>query len=82
MSILNFKDLRNNSKYEFTDISTEEFRIYEFLDYKVKIEEPIALAVSSSGHRILDAGGISHYIPNGWKHLYWEAKYLQPHFVK
>ena len=75
-------ELINKSNYTFDDISSEKYRSYDFVDKVVTIEEPIALAVSKSGHRILDASGKSHYIPYGWKHLYWEVKEGQPHFVK
>ena len=76
---------------DFTDISTEEWRVYEFAierlpdgrcreAHEVRIEKPAYLHVSQSGgHRILDQQGFSHYIPCGWKHLYWKAN---PHFVR
>ncbi len=75
--------LRNGTSYEFTDISSEEYRIYEFPDgTEIVLKEPLYLNVSASGgHRILDACGISHYIPCGWKHLSWQAKESFPHFV-
>ncbi len=41
---------------------------------KVTIHNPQCLIVSDNGHRIQDACGISHYIPYGWIHLYWENK--------
>ena len=74
----------------FTDISTEQWRTYIFPeehlpDGRIKpetwvtINTPAYLNVSpSGGHRILDRAGVSHYIPCGWKHLYWLA---EPHFV-
>lgn len=48
----------------------------------VMIFEPLYLSVSPGGHRILDAKGISHFIPKGWIHLKWKAKEGKPHFVK
>jgi hypothetical protein len=77
-------ELINTSENSFTDISSEKYRVYDFGQYKlVRIDSPLQLSVSSSGgHRILDAQGISHYIPSGWIHLRWEAKANQPHFVK
>jgi hypothetical protein len=82
--MLEFKDLRNETDLVFIDISSEQYRIYEFLpDFDdVVINSPIALNVGANGHRILDAQGVSHYVANGWKHLYWEVKENQPHFVK
>lgn len=67
----------------FNDISSEEFRVYEFPNGEtVRIEAPAVLAVSASGgHRVLDGAGISHYVPTGWHHLYWKAKDGNPAFV-
>lgn len=63
-------------KLTFKDITDEEFRVYDWLDGKIlTISKPKALNVSASGgHRVLDSEGISHYIPSGWKHLYWKVK--------
>lgn len=75
--------LINKSDYKFIDISSEEWRRYIFDNNKVVvIAEPIYLSVSDSGHRILEKGGISHFIPKGWIQLSWKAKQDQPHFVK
>lgn len=73
----------NQSNYEFTDISSEEQRAYNFgTKGFVKINRPARLAVSESGHRIFTEDGQSHYIPSGWIQLTWTAKKGQPHFVK
>jgi len=76
--------LRNATEYEFTDISSEVCREYEFPGgHVVLIESPLFLSVApSGGHRVLDAAGMSHYVPTGWLHLSWVAKDGQPHFVK
>lgn len=82
--MLEFKDLRNESGLEFTDISSEEYRVY-LKDGKVfeRIDNPIALNVSpSGGHRVLDAQGRSYYIKPEWNKLHWKAKEGAPHFVK
>ncbi len=72
----------NKSKHTFTDISSEAWREYVFENGKVYIERPTHLSVSSSGgHRILDALGISHYIPTGWLHLRWQAFGGEANFV-
>lgn len=74
--------LRNQSGLDFIDISSEEWREYEFLNgTKVRISAPLQLHVSDNGHRILDAEGTSHYVPMGWIHLSWHAKPNEPHFV-
>jgi len=74
-------ELINKSNYDFTDISSEQYRSYEFIDKVIIIKKPAFLAVSKSGHRILDEEGVSHYIPYGWKHLSWKVKEGEPHFV-
>lgn len=75
--------IKNESDYDFEDISTEEYRVYDFGDDgEITIENPEYLAVSNSGHRILDGDETSHYVPYGWKHLYWKAGKDDAHFVK
>lgn len=76
-------ELRNNSDLEFSDISSEKWRQYDWGHTTILIESPLSLNVSESGgHRVLAADGVSHYIPSGWIHLSWEAKDGAPHFVK
>lgn len=77
---------------EWTDISSEDWRAYEFGEELlpdertrageiILIELPQWLNVSpSGGHRIVDSFDVSHYIPCGWKHLRWKAR--DYHFVK
>lgn len=74
----------NNSGLIFSDISSEAYRQYRFADDSiVYIDDPLKLNVSDSGgHRIFDAGGVSHYIPSGWIHLSWRARDGHPNFVK
>jgi len=71
--------LENNTNLEFIDISSEEWRAYEWAEEEIIINKPQWLAITDSGHRILDGDGISHYIPKGWLHLSWEGN---PHFVR
>jgi len=60
----------------FKDISSEEYRVYQFADMEVRIEKPqwMNFNIKSGGHRVLDVDGISHYIPTGWRHLYWKSE--------
>src|ERR1039458_9449786 len=73
----------NQSPNVFVDISSEEWREYTFPGGNtIKVERPTHLSVGTSGHRLLDESGFSHYIPKGWIHLKWLVKKGQPHFVK
>jgi hypothetical protein len=73
----------NKSDNKFVDISTEMYRKYTFPGGdSVTIDKPQFLNVSTSGHRVLDIIGISHYIPKGWIHLEWFANGGCPRFVK
>jgi hypothetical protein len=72
----------NGTDSNFIDISTEEYREYVFSDMTVRIESPSRLNISASGgHRVFDNNGLSHYIPKGWRHLFWKAKTGKPNFV-
>ena len=78
-------ELRNQTKFQFTDISSEQERVYEFPDGdEIVITEPVWLSVSSGsgGHRILDNAGVCHYVPFKWIHLYWIPKEGAPYFVR
>jgi len=76
------KDFLNESGLEFKDLSDELFRVYEFPDMEVKIEEPLLLNVSASGgHRVFDSQGNSNYIPAGWRRLYWRVKENKSNFA-
>jgi len=59
------------------DISTELWREYDYGNGKVyRIEKPTKLFTKdgSSGHRILDASGITHWCPiNLWCCIRWYA---------
>lgn len=77
-------DFINKSDLAFSDISSEEYRTYQWESgFKITIQQPQKLNVSASGgHRVFDAFGVSHYIPAGWVHLWWAAKDGQPNFVR
>ena len=80
---MQFKDIINGSSLKLNDISSEEWREYEFEENKkVRIENPLGINVSKSGgHRVIDAGGITHYVPKGWFHISWKPKDGKPHLV-
>lgn len=76
------EEFKANVNLKFTPIDTEVRRTYVFPGGdKVVIEDPQQLCVSENGHRVWD-GKISHYVPKGWIHLFWETKPHQPHFIK
>ena len=63
------------SAIQWKDRSVEAYREYRFPeDEVVVITDPIKLAVSENGHRIVDADGVGHYIPKGWIHLLFVSK--------
>ena len=80
---MQFSEIRNSSNLKFNDISSEEWREYVFSDALiVRINGPLGINISKSGgHRLVDSDGTSHYIPRGWKHLRWNVKEGEPHFV-
>ncbi len=73
----------NQSTHDFTDISSEKERVYNFGSRGfVRIAKPRWLSVSESGgHRIYSEDGKSHYIPSGWIHLSWTVHEGEPNFV-
>lgn len=75
----------NDSGRVFDDVSSEEFRQYNFPNGGIYIvENPLMLNVSGSGgHRLFDAQGLSHYVQpqEGWS-IVWKARRKQPNFVK
>ena len=63
------------------DISSEVYRLYRFpKGESVMIKKPMTLIVSDNGHRVVDQGGYSHYIPYGWIHLKFKVEKDKPHF--
>lgn len=75
----------NESGLEFTDISSEEYRIYTLSNGKVfSVLNPLYHHVSKSGgHRVFTKSGRSFYIQprEGWI-IEWKAGPGKPHFVK
>jgi hypothetical protein len=66
----------------WSDLSDEQYRVYDFGTYQVRLDNPMKLNVSKSGgHRVYTVDGLSHYIPSGWHHLWWEVKGNTPHFT-
>jgi hypothetical protein len=67
----------------FTDISSEIYREYRFPNGKVvRITRPLRLLVCEDGtHLIFTADKISHQIPPGWIHLFWDTFPGEPNFV-
>jgi hypothetical protein len=78
------RELKNATDLEFTDISMEAWRRYEFgAGGNVVISRPQWLHVSASGgHRILDLEGLCHYVAHGWQQIVWQPGDGEPDFVK
>lgn len=73
----------NVNGMKFYDVSSEAERVYNFGSKGfVKIQQPLRLHISESGHRIFDAFGKSHFIPMGWVQVTWTVREGQPNFVK
>lgn len=75
-------DFRNGTNFEFSDISSEQYREYVFPGGDcIRITKPLKLHVSESGgHRIFSGDGTSYYIPAGWIMLSWKVFDDRPHF--
>ena len=82
---LKFEDLKNESMYEFFDVSSEMYREYVWLTKSGRkslvIPDPVAVSVSKSGHRVMDAAGESYFISLDCTYLGWKAIEGKPHFV-
>lgn len=71
---------------EWLDISDEKKRVYCFPDMQVTIVEPAKLKVTRKevngipmdSHRVLDKMNVAHYIPVGWRRLYWTSVKKDP----
>ena len=77
-----FRANPENVELTFSSLADEEYRVYEWADgTAIRLDHPSKLNVSKSGgHRVYTMDGISHYIPSGWKHLWWKVRPGCPHF--
>jgi len=88
MAKVSKEDFVNEGSNEFTDIDSELYREYIFpvpnskLTNTVRINKPLKLCVTDSGHKLWDAYNISHFIPYGWIELKWKVLKGKPNFVK
>lgn len=58
---------------------TEKYREYQYTDgFTYRVEAPVTLWIKTKpegdSHRVLDASGITHYIPAGWRVLRWSGR--------
>lgn len=73
----------NESGLDFIDISSEQWRQYDFGGGNVvTIDAPARINLGKNGHRIWTYEGVSHYVPKGWIHLSWKPRSGEPSFVK
>ncbi|RWE37415.1 hypothetical protein [Mesorhizobium sp.] len=59
------------------DVSSEMWREYVFADgFNYTVPNPITLYIKrkpeGDSHRVVDATGVIHYIPIGWRILRWK----------
>ena len=69
---LTFDDIRiaDSVSLNFDDISSEMYRTYHYADGStVTYLEPIALAITKGGHRLITADGECHYILTTWQRI-------------
>lgn len=64
---------------EYNLAGTEEWRSYLYTDdFVYRIDRPVKLYVKAKpegdSHRVVDAEGVTHYIPAGWRILRWVGK--------
>jgi hypothetical protein len=64
---------------DWKDISTEEWREYQFAKgEKVRIEKPLRFKASAhvngDAHRVEAADGRGHYVASGWFAIRWQVK--------
>ncbi|QIG69784.1 hypothetical protein EVB81_215 [Rhizobium phage RHph_I46] len=77
---LEFKDIRVDESIDISDISSEEYRVYEFQETGIIISNPIALHIRNSGaHNVITADGETVYVPAGWLCLRWKVKDGEDH---
>ena len=73
-------EFRNASKLEFCDLTSEEWREYQYASGTVRLVATHLHVSASGGHRLFTTDGLSHYMPPGWIRLTWKAKEGSPHF--
>lgn len=74
--------LKHTTDHKWKDISSESYREYVFPNGIIKIDNPMFLAVSSSGGHRIAAEYQQHYIPTGWIEVRWETHKEYPHWVQ
>lgn len=82
--MIGYDDIRNETEYNFTNIESEKRREYDFGNVDVRIDDPVGIAVSDNGHRLVDSSGICHYVgfSHGGFYFNWKPYDGEPHFVK
>lgn len=77
------KEAHAMDRTDWKDISSEEWRMYEFPHGILTIKSPTRLLVceSSKGgdsHRVIDSDGLSYYVPSGWLAIKWKPREGSP----
>lgn len=67
---------------EWIDISDQKRRVYCFPDMQVIIANPVRVKITrkpeGDSHRVIDSMNVAHYIPAGWRRLYWTSTKENP----
>jgi len=93
-AVINDPQISMDPDLVFHDISKEMWRAYVYPSpdgdgvVEIKIDNPVAVAMKAPSetfarggrHRILDADGVSHYIPQGWVDMKWKNAPGTPRF--
>ena len=72
---MKFKDIKNESNRKFKSIEKEVWRDYTYSNNNIlKVDDPIALSISGSGHYVIDIDGVVNFFPNNFNRLRWKNK--------
>lgn len=69
---------------EFIAINSESTRFYDYKDgHRTQIDAPVWLSTGGTGHRIITANGMGHWVPlRGLEQISWIPKEGEPAFVR
>jgi len=72
---MKFEDIKNESGREFKSIEKEAWRDYTYSNGTIlRVDNPIALSISGSGHYVVDSEGVVNFFPNDFIRLRWQGE--------